>query len=1223
MGSSQSRIRFAVWRELFASFDTDNNGKVSYKDIRDHIASLHPREHRLIEFVLRSAFKAGSTAATQITFDEFLEACDLYQRSHSKPHVPCVKSGCSTVDEFSLDTEDNFNEDLKADQTTPWMSPVSPGNLGSLQTIFDRIMQRINENNKMPTSVMSQYGLKSRASLDVLYRPDYMAKPDMFEAFIADTELGQILDALVSSGIGLSSFVSSSTFAKMLTDMDQQSGNAGVGVAPGLRLSSVAQNRDKLLTDLIVKEYDFTLTGFLNEHEFSHFVQAIQREIAAHGVFAGSDLKEVGNYITGRTLGFGSSGIVKLAMKRSSLYTTAGGHDGFHPNDHSCAKGLEQYAAGLRSIVHRTHESDHHVETPRSGKMQSAQPDSCAPTSVKKAGLKTSQKLNPNSRPRLDLPKLSSVIDPRMSMEDNIEQCYNFNTNTAIFNHRSRGNSLQNKLVAAEMKVKPIGHSSLLHTESLRDQSSVSYDDLRVKSKSIMLGDIDHVTADEIHHFIQSGATLHLEHVALKISPIKKQTEFSRLCTTLSAANQKSKKGRLRERKDAKDAQPSIQAKTSIDAGPAQTRSSCSWDVSRSRAGTNVRHTSSLSMSLDTARLIDSRTGNGDLTSSKGPDAKRRQVTMSPPQSGKLAALQTPLRSKLLTKKRAASFGNKYKGDVESSAGSAAELQEWYGAVPCGEVRALEVLGHHDYIVSMLDHFVYVDDREKSWDVLALTFCGGGSLWEYRSTTFLTESMARFFFYQIMMAVDYMHKHGVAHLDLRLENCLLDNNGDIKICDFGNSFVFGSYNDRCRASSVVTTPCSPVHSIVGNQEVSSPQGPLLATMPVTFEELSTEHPLSGYFALSNDMIQKGTIAGTLTHMPPEMLEANEDFSAIKADVWCCGLILYELLTAKPVFAQSKDSDLLSAENSKLVQRICNADIESLGYNYSAEARDLCNQLLNKYPNDRPDVGAILAHPWMQLPLYKPAIAKGLVMLDPCPSLVNLKTALNIVFLAEDILTKVIPGPAQADATTTKEDAQTLLRYKCKHKATETIFVLRADLIASQAESEVSIDPDFDSMFDVMTSNTGALAMENNVIRNIKLSDCALKITFFMKHGVLWEFQRLFRRIRFQLLTYFNKIHASPRLDELNKGSEESAVMISHIRTTTPTADLQMAESTANCEKQRPLPDNTTPDHGRIDDKNNLNHIITCHMKLVDDNPIAEPVSLESVKLPTIEGKRGT
>jgi serine/threonine protein kinase len=47
--------------------------------------------------------------------------------------------------------------------------------------------------------------------------------------------------------------------------------------------------------------------------------------------------------------------------------------------------------------------------------------------------------------------------------------------------------------------------------------------------------------------------------------------------------------------------------------------------------------------------------------------------------------------------------------------------------------------------------------------------------------------MAREKFWQIISAVDHLHKHNICHRDLKAENLLLDSNHDIKLADFGFS----------------------------------------------------------------------------------------------------------------------------------------------------------------------------------------------------------------------------------------------------------------------------------------------------------------------------------------------------------------------------------------------------------------------------------------------------
>jgi len=54
----------------------------------------------------------------------------------------------------------------------------------------------------------------------------------------------------------------------------------------------------------------------------------------------------------------------------------------------------------------------------------------------------------------------------------------------------------------------------------------------------------------------------------------------------------------------------------------------------------------------------------------------------------------------------------------------------------------------------------------------------------------LSEPKARQMFTQLTNAMDYIHKKGVAHRDLKLENCFLDTKAQLKVADFGLQKVF-------------------------------------------------------------------------------------------------------------------------------------------------------------------------------------------------------------------------------------------------------------------------------------------------------------------------------------------------------------------------------------------------------------------------------------------------
>ncbi|KAJ6558293.1 hypothetical protein B0H19DRAFT_1070820 [Mycena capillaripes] len=99
---------------------------------------------------------------------------------------------------------------------------------------------------------------------------------------------------------------------------------------------------------------------------------------------------------------------------------------------------------------------------------------------------------------------------------------------------------------------------------------------------------------------------------------------------------------------------------------------------------------------------------------------------------------------------------------------------------------ALSMLLHHPYICGMREMIVH-----QHHYYMVFEYVNGGQMLDYIiSHGRLRERVARKFARQIASALDYCHRNNVVHRDLKIENILISQTGNIKIIDFGLSNLY-------------------------------------------------------------------------------------------------------------------------------------------------------------------------------------------------------------------------------------------------------------------------------------------------------------------------------------------------------------------------------------------------------------------------------------------------
>ncbi|CAK9183311.1 unnamed protein product [Ilex paraguariensis] len=157
------------------------------------------------------------------------------------------------------------------------------------------------------------------------------------------------------------------------------------------------------------------------------------------------------------------------------------------------------------------------------------------------------------------------------------------------------------------------------------------------------------------------------------------------------------------------------------------------------------------------------------------------------------------------------------------------------------KVGMMEQIKREISVMKMVNHPNIVELHEvmasKTKIYFSMELVRGGELFNRVAKGRLSEDLARNYFQQLISAVDFCHSRSVYHRDLKPENLLLDDDGNLKVTDFGLS----AFCNHLRQDGLLHTTC-----------------------------------------------------GTPAYVAPEVIGKN-GYDGAKADIWSCGVILYVLL----------------------------------------------------------------------------------------------------------------------------------------------------------------------------------------------------------------------------------------------------------------------------------------------------------------------------------------
>lgn len=148
---------------------------------------------------------------------------------------------------------------------------------------------------------------------------------------------------------------------------------------------------------------------------------------------------------------------------------------------------------------------------------------------------------------------------------------------------------------------------------------------------------------------------------------------------------------------------------------------------------------------------------------------------------------------------------------------------------------------------------------------IILEYASGGELFDYiLNHRYLKDNAARRLFAQLVSGVGYLHKKGIVHRDLKLENLLLDRNRNIIITDFGFANNF-----------------NPVDELGEEIEYNLTNKEFVKRMRL--DRVDVKGMRRG------DLMQ--TSCGSPCYAAPELVVSDTLYTGRKVDVWSCGVIL--------------------------------------------------------------------------------------------------------------------------------------------------------------------------------------------------------------------------------------------------------------------------------------------------------------------------------------------
>lgn len=222
----------------------------------------------------------------------------------------------------------------------------------------------------------------------------------------------------------------------------------------------------------------------------------------------------------------------------------------------------------------------------------------------------------------------------------------------------------------------------------------------------------------------------------------------------------------------------------------------------------------------------------------------------------------------------------------------------------------LDCIGFCPQIIQCSGDDFTVENGVKFYN-LFLEFAAGGNLSDHmkKQGGRLPENDVKRYTKSIVKGIHHVHLKGFVHCDIKLQNILVFDNGDVKIADFGLAKKTGEVEKQRKTG------------------------------------------------------EKYEYRGTPLFMSPESVRDNVYESP--ADIWALGCVVVEMVTGKPAWRSRKGSDF--SDVCSILMRIgVGEELPEIPEELSEEGRDFLRKCLVRDPAERWTAEMLLEHPFLKI-----------------------------------------------------------------------------------------------------------------------------------------------------------------------------------------------------------------------------------------------------------------